>query len=65
MRLDLDKAASKEAGAPEEPTSRMIDAGFEVLIYRYDPDESEPSRREVVREMYKAMTLARSADASR
>lgn len=43
----------------------MIDAGYRVLIYGYDPDDSESQKRCVVMEMYKAMISAREEGASR
>jgi hypothetical protein len=50
-------------GAPEvEVTQAMIEAGFSVLSYRYDPDAPCKDRREVVRDMYLAMIEAKRAD---
>lgn len=42
-------------------TPEMIDAGFRVLAWRYDPDADDALCRQVVTEMYTAMMMARSA----
>lgn len=69
MRRNIDISAPTAkaggGGAPDiEITPEMIDAGFSVLSFEYDPDESEPSRRAVIAEMYKAMRAVKLADAS-
>ncbi len=58
---------TKRAGRPTpnlkiEITPEMIEAGFLVLSFRYDPDASEKDRRVVVRDIYKAMTEVKFED---
>jgi hypothetical protein len=46
-----------------EITAAMVDAGLEHF-YRYDPDWGECDAEAIVRELYKAMVLARPGHAS-
>lgn len=56
-----DRAAANRPGN-REVSSRMIDAGFSVLSFEYDPDAPEADRRAVVQGMYLAMRMADRAD---
>lgn len=52
-------SAPERRGIEIEVTPAMIEAGFSVLSFSYGPDEPETVRREVVREMYKAVISAK------
>ncbi len=45
-------------------TPEMVEAGFSLLSFRYDPAASEWVRRGVVRDMYRAMSAARLEDSA-
>ena len=63
--MNAPRSDDEEKRIEAEITDAMIDAGYHVLIYEYEPDDSESQKRRVVREMYKAMISAREEGASR
>lgn len=63
--MNAPRSGDEDKRIDDEITDAMIDAGYRVLIYGYDPDDSESQRRLVVKEMYKAMTLAKQEGTSR
>lgn len=56
---------TKTSKRKTEITSRMIDAGAEVLAWKYDPDGSDDLLRQVVVEMYTAMLKVKSEGSKR
>jgi hypothetical protein len=57
-------AAAMTKRSNKRITLAMIEAGFSVLSFRYDPDACDRDRRAVVRDMYRAMILARPEDSA-